>query len=65
MTSPAFMVVTFSFYFYFGNSMILSNAFAARHIFWTIDGPIRWIPQFIGNFTEFLVSMKRIQKFLL
>lgn len=34
-------------------------------VLYAMDEPIRWIPQFIGFFMEFLVSMRRVQKFLL
>lgn len=63
--SPAFMVGTFILFFMFGNKMILAHAFAARHVFYSIEEPIRWVPQFVGSFAEFLVSMRRIEKFLL
>jgi ABC-type multidrug transport system fused ATPase/permease subunit len=63
--SPSLMIVTFSVYFLCGNTMSLGNAFACMQVLFSIDEPIRWIPQFIGILMEFLVSMRRIQKFLL
>jgi ABC-type multidrug transport system fused ATPase/permease subunit len=63
--SPSLMIVTFSVYFLCGNTMSLGNAFACMQVLFAIDDPIRWIPQFIGILMEFLVSMRRIQKFLL
>ena len=65
LMSPAFMIATFSFYFGFGNSMSIASAFAARQVLFSIQDPIEWIPKFFGIFAEFLVSMRRIQKFLL
>ena len=65
LMSPAFMIATFTFYFYFGQSIPLATAFAARQVLSSIQEPIEWIPRFIGVFAEFLVSMRRIQKFLL
>ncbi|CAI2359203.1 unnamed protein product [Moneuplotes crassus] len=62
--SPVFMVGTFFLFFVFGNTMILAHAFAARHVFYSLEEPIRWVPQFVGTFAEFLVSMRRIEKFL-
>lgn len=64
LMSPTFMISTFTIFFLTGHTMVLSTAFAARHVFYTIDEPMHWIPQFIATFTEFIVSMKRIQKFL-
>ncbi|CAI2363872.1 unnamed protein product [Moneuplotes crassus] len=62
--SPIFMVLTFTIFYATGNTMTLAYAFAARHIFYSLEQPMRRIPAFIGSYMEFLVSMKRIQKFL-
>ena len=45
--------------------MGIAQAFAVTQVMFSLEEPIRWIPQFIGVFTEFLISMRRIQKFLL
>jgi len=44
--------------------MTLAHAFAARQVFFTLQQPIQWFPKFTGNLTEFLVSLKRIERFL-
>jgi len=48
-----------------GNSLDLPKAYTVITIFSLINFPMRMLPMFIGQFIEFLVSMKRIQKFLL
>ena len=63
--SPAFTISIFAFYLGFGQTISVASAFAVRHVLNTIRGPIEWIPKFVGVFAEFLVSMRRIQKFLL
>ncbi|CAI2361540.1 unnamed protein product [Moneuplotes crassus] len=63
--TPTFMIGTFAFFFLFGNSLTLGQAFAATHVLRMLEEPIKWVPQFIGEFTQFLVSMKRVEKFLL
>ena len=63
--SPYMVLSIFSVYFLTGNSMSLSNSFSCLHVIYSLDTPIRWIPQFIGVLMEFLVSMRRIEKFLI
>ena len=63
--SPTFTITIFAFYLGFGQSISVASAYAARHVLGTIKEPIEWIPDFVGTFAEFLVSMRRIQKFLL
>ncbi|CAI2360453.1 unnamed protein product [Moneuplotes crassus] len=58
------MIITFFLFFLLGNKIVLAQAFAAGNIFYTLEEPIKWIPQFIGTCVEFLVSMNRIEKFL-
>jgi ABC-type bacteriocin/lantibiotic exporter with double-glycine peptidase domain len=65
LMSPFFMITTFGVFMLCGNSMSTATGFAALQVLFAIDEPIRWIPQFIGTFMEFLVSMRRIQRFLL
>jgi ATP-binding cassette, subfamily C (CFTR/MRP), member 1 len=62
---PFMIIVSVGLFFLWGNTMSLGNVFGCITVFYSIDEPIRWIPNFIGNLMEFLVSMKRIQKFLL
>ena len=45
--------------------MSLADGFAWMQIIYSLDQPMRWLPEFLGVFMEFVVSMKRIQKFLL
>ena len=45
--------------------MGIAQAFAVTQVMFSLEEPIRWIPQFIGVFTEFLISMRRIQNYLL
>ena len=33
-------------------------------MFFLLEEPIKWLPEFLGTFTEFMVSMRRIQHFL-
>ena len=65
MMSPMLLIATFGVYFYFGNTMSLANGFAWMQVLYSLEQPIRWIPEFLGVFMEFVVSMKRIQRFLL
>jgi len=58
------MVSAFGAFFLSGNTMSLGTAFACMQVIFAIDEPLRWIPQFIGVLIDFLVSMRRIQKFL-
>ena len=48
-----------------GFDMSVSDSFAAVNILGQLRGPIRWLPSFIGQLMEFLVSLTRIQNYLL
>lgn len=63
--SPILMISTFAFYFLDGNTMSLGTGFACFQIFDLLHEPMAWIPNFLGIFMSFMVSIKRIQKFLL
>jgi len=56
--------VVFSVYIGFGNTLELSVAYTAMTFFAIIKGPLRFLPSFVGQLIEFLISMKRIQIFL-
>lgn len=45
--------------------MTLAQGFASLQVLGQLNMPLRWIPQFIGVFMQFTVSMRRIQKFLI
>jgi ABC-type bacteriocin/lantibiotic exporter with double-glycine peptidase domain len=62
---PALMISTFSLYFGLGNSMSVARAFAAAHVLFSLEEPVKWLPEFVGHFVEFLVSMHRIHKYLM
>lgn len=61
---PALILTTFSIFFASGNTIDLGTGFACLQVLNSLNMPIRWIPQFIGTFLQFTVSMRRIQKFL-
>ena len=62
---PAILsAVIFSFYIGFGNTLELDVAFTIMTILNLIKAPLRSLPDFIGNFLEFQVSMTRIQEFV-
>ena len=52
--------VIFSFYIGLGNTLCLDVAFTVMTILNLIKDPLRSLPEFIGNFLEFQVSMTRI-----
>lgn len=54
----------FSVYIGTGNSMDLPLAYTIISLFGILNGPIRALPWFFGQFIEFVIAMKRIQKFL-
>lgn len=64
MIPPYIILVCFSLYLSYGYSMDVSDSFAAVFTINMLWGPMRWLPYFIGELMQFLVSMKRIQKFL-
>ena len=65
LMSPLFIITAFTVFMLAGNSMSTATGFAALQVLGSLEEPIQWIPHFIGTFMEFLVSMRRIQKFLL
>ena len=56
---------TFSGAIYYRGSIELGEAFLILNIFRILQGPISSLPSFVGAALNFLVSMKRIQDFLL
>ena len=50
---------------YYRGSIELGEAFLILNIFRILQGPISSLPSFVGAALNFLVSMKRIQDFLL
>ena len=63
--SPLILISTFGMFLFFGNSMPLESGFAWIQAFQLMNHPITWLPYFIGSLTDFNLSMKRIQTFLL
>lgn len=63
--TPYILLFTFSLFFLTDHDLSLANAFACMHVMYSLESPIKWIPNFIGYLMEFVVSMNRIQKFLL
>lgn len=60
MIPPYILLTCFSIYLAHGYKMSVSDAFAAIYLIDMLRGPIRWLPMFIGELMQFLVSMKRI-----
>ena len=52
----------FIFFMLSGQKIELAHAFVAIAVLYSLYELIYWIPQFIGVFINFMVSMKRIQK---
>ena len=59
---PMMRTMMFMFFMLSGQTIELAHAFVAIAVMYALYNPIMWIPQFIGVFIEFMVSMKRIQK---
>jgi ATP-binding cassette subfamily C (CFTR/MRP) protein 1 len=57
--------VVFAFYIGSGNYLTLDVAFTVITLLNMIKEPLRLLPLFVGSFLEFLVSMKRIQAFMM
>lgn len=63
---PAILsAVVFACYIGTGNYLSLDVAFTVITLLNMIKDPLRMLPLFVGSFLELLVSMKRIQAFLL
>lgn len=63
---PALLsAVVFAFFIGFGNILYLDIAFTVITVLNMIKDPLRMLPLFVGSFLEFLVSMNRIQEFML
>ena len=62
LSLPMMRTTMFMFFMLSGKTIELSHAFVAITVIWSLFDPIQWIPQFIGVFIEFMVSMRRIQK---
>ena len=62
---PMLTLITFLVFIRSGHEMSLSDAFMAITVLHGLQEPVQWIPEFLGYFMEFVVSMKRINKFLL
>lgn len=52
-------------YIGFGNTIDLATVYTVITLFNVLRGPVSMLPWFMGQLIEFLVSMKRIQRFLL
>lgn len=58
---PPYLVLTcFSLMLAHGFTLSVSDAFAAVYMLNMLRGPMWWLPYFIGELMQFLVSMKRI-----
>ena len=62
---PLLSLTCFALLVAHGFDMSVSDSFAAVNILGQLRGPIRWLPSFIGQLMEFLVSLTRIQNYLL
>jgi ATP-binding cassette subfamily C (CFTR/MRP) protein 1 len=56
---------TFAGAIYWNGSIELGEAFLILNIFRILTGPFTTLPSFVGDLITFLISMKRIQNFLL
>jgi ABC-type multidrug transport system fused ATPase/permease subunit len=61
----ALQSTAFTVFIGMGHTLDLSSAFFLISVFSIIQLPLRIIPMFVGYLTQFLVSLKRIQRFLL
>ena len=62
--APGLALASFGVFFATDHTISLANGFACLQVMNSLNMPIRWIPQFIGTFLQFMVSMRRIQKFI-
>jgi ABC-type multidrug transport system fused ATPase/permease subunit len=56
--------VVFSVYIGSGHPLALGMAYTVMTCFNLLKEPMRYLPWFIGQFVELLISLKRIQDFL-
>ena len=64
--SPVLVVnVTFAMYIYLGGTLTPSKAFAMISLFQVLSGPLIALPMIINSIIEAMISMNRLQKFLL
>mmetsp|Transcript_17853 Transcript_17853/g.30300 ORF Transcript_17853/g.30300 Transcript_17853/m.30300 type:complete len:578 (+) Transcript_17853:575-2308(+) len=61
----ALQIASFTSFIGLGHYLDLATAYQVITVFNLINGPIRMLPMFIGQFIEFTVAMRRIQKFIL
>jgi len=64
MSAPILVMISFTVLIAHGFEISVSSAFAAVNILNMLRGSIRWLPNFIGSFMEFRVSINRIQDYL-
>ena len=64
MISPNLILTTFLVFFLTGHEISLARAYAGIQVFKFLEFPLRWIPEFISALLEWVVSMKRIHKFM-
>ncbi len=57
--------IVLSVYIATGNILDLGTAYTASIIFMMIEDPLRSVPDFVSQYVELLISMRRIQEFLL
>lgn len=62
--APGLSLASFGVFFATDHSISLADGFACLQVMNSLNMPIRWIPQFIGTYLQFLVSMRRIQNFI-
>ena len=62
--APGIALASFGVFFATDHTISLANGFACLQVMNSLNMPIRWIPQFIGTFLQFMVSMRRIQNFI-
>jgi len=62
---PMLRTIMFLVFMVTGHPIDIAHAFVTITVLYALYEPIQWFPQFLGVFIEFMVSMKRIQKFLL
>ena len=65
LTPMLVVVVVFAVMMAHGYHIGVSNAYAAMNVIWMLQGPMNWLPYFIGMIMEFKVSLTRIEKYLL
>ena len=62
---PLLILTCFTLLLVHGFKLDVADAFAAVYTLNMLWGPMRWLPYFLGELMQFMVSMGRIQKYLL